>query len=313
MNGNNWQQSDDENEDSFQQTTDTDRDQLDQDTAEYHTNQENRQRHDPDWWGTRHPYPDLGDPDREFIFARNPPIADEEVDDAVAAYNKVATDKDTGEFNTLGVSMRPTTPPMERAKKQVEGLVEQGFEVTTALRDEIYEKLTRDSGLVAALQEYCRNGDDVPNAHANELLKMVDRLKALFAEEMAKSSKQLQDLSENFDDYKKSEGERVEMLEEKLSEAESKLAETKDKLESKQSELDKIQQQGDVDSTKQANGVSQSEEKVASLLKEKALLQSKIVMYEAGKTRKEVDSLAGGKKSPKPFFCSTNLGNLCLR
>ncbi|KAI8672412.1 hypothetical protein NCS56_00703900 [Fusarium sp. Ph1] len=268
MNGNNWQQSDDDNEDSFQQTTDTDGDQLDQDIAEYHANQENRQRHDPEWWGTRHPYPQIGDPDREFIYARNVPISDEEVDDAVAAYNKVATNQGTEEFNTLGVSMRPTTPPMERAKKQVEGLVEQGFEVTTALRDEIYEKLTRDSGLIAALQEYCRNGDDVPNAHANELLKMLDRLKALFAEEMAKSSKQLQDLSDNFDDYKKSK--------EKLSEAENK-----------------IKHQGGVDSTKQANGFSQLEEKVARLLKEKAVLQSKIVMYEAGKTREEVESIAG--------------------
>ncbi|WAO89388.1 Hypothetical protein NCS54_00677700 [Fusarium falciforme] len=293
MNGNNWQQSDDDNEDSFQQATDTDGDQLDQDIAEYRANQENRQRHNPDWWGTRHPYPDIGDPDREFIYARNVPISDEEVDDAVTAYNKVATNQGTEEFNTLGVSMRPTTPPMERAKKQVEGLVEQGCEVTAALRDEIYEKLTRDSGLIAALQEYCRNGDDVPNAHANELLKMVDRLKALFAEEMAKSSRQLQDLSDNFDNYKKSKGEQVEMLEEKFSESETKLAEAKDKLESKQSELDKIQQQGGMDSTKQANGHSQSEDKVARLLKEKAMLQSKIVMYEAGKTRKEVESVAG--------------------
>ncbi|UPL01326.1 hypothetical protein LCI18_012260 [Fusarium solani-melongenae] len=293
MNGNNWQQSDDDNEDSFQQTTDTDGDQLDQDIAEYRANQENRQRHDPEWWGTRHTYPEIGDPDREFIYARNEPISGEEVGDAVAAYKRVATNQGTEEFNTLGVSMRPSTPPMERAKKQVEGLVEQGFEVTTALRDEIYEKLTRDSGLVAALQEYCRNGDDVPNAHANELLKMVDRLKALFAEEMAKSSKQLQDLSDNFDDYKKSKEERLEMLEEKLDESETKLAEAKDKLESKQSELDKIQQQGGLDSTEQANGLSQSEEKVARLLKENAMLQSKIVMYEAGKTRKEVESDAG--------------------
>lgn len=313
MNGNNWQQSDDDNEDSFQQTTDTDGDQLDRDIAEYHVNQENRQRHNPDWWGTRHPYPDIGDPDREFIYARNVPISDEEVDDAVAAYNKVATNQGTEKFNTLGVSMRPTTPPMERAKKQVEGLAEQGFEVTTALRDEIYEKYTRDSGLIAALQEYCRNGDDVPNAHANELLKMLDRLKALFAEEMDKSSKQLQDLRDNFDDYKKSKEERVEMLEEKLSESETKLAEAKDKLESKHSELDKIQQQGGMDSTKQANGLSQLEEKVARLLKEKAVLQSKIVMYEAGKTRKEVESVAGGKKSPKLFGCFADLGDLCFR
>lgn len=313
MNGNWQQQSDDDNEDSFQQTTTTDGDQLDQQIADYHENQDNRQRHDSEWWGTRHPYPENGDPDREFIHARNPPISGEEVDDAVAAFNRVATNRGTEEFNTLNVSMRPTTPPMERARKQVESLVEQGFEVTTELRDEIYEKLTRDSGLVAALQEYCRNGDDVPNAHANELLKMVDRLKAFIAEEMAKSSKQLQELSDNFDDYKKSKEERVEMLEEKLSESETKLAEAKDKLESKQSELDKTQQQGGPDSTKQANGISESEEKVARLLKEKALLQSKIVMYEAGKTREEVESVAGGKKITKLFGYFANLNGLCFR
>ncbi|RSL70802.1 hypothetical protein CEP54_001580 [Fusarium duplospermum] len=266
-------------------------DQLDQDIGAYLENMENRQRHGPEWWGTRHQCPEVGDPDREFIFARNLPISGEEVEDAVAAYNKVAKTKD----HNLDVSMRPSTPPMERAKKEVEGLVEQGFEVTEELRDEIYQKLTRDSGLIAALQEYCRNGEDVPNAHANELLKMVDRLKALFAEEMAKLNGQLQDLSDNFDDYKKAKEERVEILEEKLSESGKQLVEAKDKLEAKQSELDKIQQQGSVDkkddSTKQSNelnekadGLSESDVKVARLLKEKAVLQSKIVMYEAGKT-----------------------------
>ncbi|KAL2687494.1 hypothetical protein Neosp_005055 [[Neocosmospora] mangrovei] len=293
MNGNWQQQSEDETEDSFQQTTDTEADRLDQQTAEYHAIQDNRQSHPPEWWGTRHPYPENGDPDRDFIYARSLPISGEEVDDAVTAFNRVATNHGTEEFNTLGVSMRPTTPPMERARKQVEGLVEQGIEVTTELRDEIYERHTRDSGLIAALQEYCRNGDSVPPAHVNEILKMVDRLKLLLAEEKAKSSKQIQDLNDNFDDYKKSKEERMEVLEEKLSESETKLTEAKDKLESKQSELDKIKQQGGVDPTQQTNGDSQSDEKVARLLKEKALLQSKIVMYEAGKTREEVESASG--------------------
>ncbi|KAI8718637.1 hypothetical protein NCS52_00643100 [Fusarium sp. LHS14.1] len=293
MNGNWQQQSEDETEDSFQQTTDTEADRLEQQTAEYHVIQDNRQNHPPEWWGTRNPYPENGDPDRDFIYARNPPISGEEVDDAVTAFNRVATNHGTEDFNTLGVSMRPTTPPMERARKQVESLVEQGFEVTTELRDEIYERHARDSGLIAALQEYCRNGDSVPPAHVNEILKMVDRLKLLLAEEKAKSSKQIQDLTENFDDYKKSKEERMEMLEEKLSESETKLAEAKDKLESKQSELDKIKQEGGADSAKQTNGTSQPDEKGARLLKEKALLQSKIVMYEAGKTREEVESAAG--------------------
>ncbi|RSL80027.1 hypothetical protein CEP51_006886 [Fusarium floridanum] len=294
---------------SFQPSSSSDEDpselvshdeELDQNIGEYLQNMENRKRYGPEWWGTRRPCPEIGDPDREFIFARNHPISGEEVDDAVAAFKKVAKTED----HNLDVSMRPSIPPMERAKKEVEGLVEQGFEVTEALRDEIYQKFTRDSGLIAALQEYCRNGDDVPHAHANELLKMVDRLQALFAEEMAKLNGQLQDLCDNFDDYKKAKEERVEMLEEKLSEAEKQLVEANEKLDAKQRELDKIQQQGGVDqkiySTNQSNelnekvdGLSNSDETVARLRKEKAALQSKIVMYEAGKTREQVESDIG--------------------
>ncbi|KAJ4316328.1 hypothetical protein N0V84_007907 [Fusarium piperis] len=307
-------------------------DQIDQNTAEYYENLQNRQRHDHEWWGAVHPYPRPGHPDREFMFARNPPISDQEFLDINAAYNNVATDNGTEPFNTLGVSMRPTTPPMERAKKQVDGLAEQGFEVTWALRDEIYEIFTRDSGLIAALQEYCRDGQGVPPAQANELLKMVDRLKALMAEEMAKHSKQLQELNDGFDDYKESTEERAKKLEDRCSEAESKLTEAKDRLQSKQNELDKIHQQGGVDPKEdsikkinelkeenfvlskkverleeemaqgkenrdqlqsnfddKANELCQSEEKVSRLLKEKAVLQSKIVMYQAGKSREEVE------------------------
>lgn len=317
-------------------------DQIGPNTAEYEANLQNRQRHDHEWWGAKHSYPRPGHPDREFMFSRNPPISRQEFGDVVAAYDNVATNQGTEPFNTLGVSMRPTTPPMERAKKQVDGLVEQGFEVTWALRDEIYEKFTRDSGLIAALQEYCRDGQSVPPAQANELLKMVDRLKALMSKEMSKYSEQLGGLSDDFDDYKKLTEERVEMLKGKNSDTESKLTEAKDRLESKQRELDKIQQQGGVDPNddsakqinklkeenfvlseklkrseeevargkedldqlqgcfdKKANGLYQSEEKVSRLLKEKAALQSKIVMYEAGKSREEVEGATGGEKDLK--------------
>ncbi|KAF5011418.1 hypothetical protein FDECE_2481 [Fusarium decemcellulare] len=164
---------------------------------------EARQRHSKDWWGTKHSLPAMGESDRQFLFARNPLITEEEAKHAVDTFNNAIRDEETGELNPLGLHLRPSTPPMERAMKQIDGLKEQGYEVTPELRREIIENYARNSGLIPALHEWCKGKKDVPVAHVRELLAMIDRLKLEMASQLSDASLRYQDLKDNFDDHKR--------------------------------------------------------------------------------------------------------------
>ncbi|KAF4333814.1 hypothetical protein FBEOM_12358, partial [Fusarium beomiforme] len=94
----------------------------------------------------------------------------QEILDAQQAYNAVIIDPDTNKPNPLGRHLRPTTPPMEKVKKQIRGLLDQGVEVPPVLVKEM----------------------DVPVEYFNELIKKVDRLKI-------EASTQLRDVTETLD------------------------------------------------------------------------------------------------------------------
>ncbi|KAJ3519915.1 hypothetical protein NM208_g13935 [Fusarium decemcellulare] len=164
---------------------------------------EARQEHDKDWWGSKHSLPATGESDRQFLFARNPLITEEEAKAAVNTFNNAIRDEETGELNPLGLHLRPSTPPMERAMKQIDGLKKQGYEVTPELKREIIENYARNSGLIPALHEWCKGKKDVPVAHVRELLAMIDRLKLEMASQLSDASIRYQELKDNFDDYKR--------------------------------------------------------------------------------------------------------------
>ncbi|KAM0424627.1 hypothetical protein ACHAPT_010153 [Fusarium lateritium] len=298
------------NDDGQQSGDVSQNDQLDPATVAYNTHMQNRQRHDPDWWGTRQQeMPEIGDPNREFLFARNPPITTTEAMEAIAAYYNLATNGGTEPYDTLGVSMRPTTPPMDRARKQVEGLIEQGIDVTGNLKREIYEHFTRNSGLIAALQEHCRDKKEVPVEHVNEMIKMIHRLESLFAIEMDKDSKKFQKLNDDFDEYKKNQEKREQALRKQWQEAEGKFTDAMDKLDAKQSELDDLQRQGGVDpnqdSTNKVNEVrgenavlrmklQRLEKEQAQLQEDHGRLQNKVELYQQGASREQVEAAVVG-------------------
>ncbi|KAH7255768.1 uncharacterized protein BKA55DRAFT_592996 [Fusarium redolens] len=96
----------------------------------YNNYRKNRKTKGHTWWGSKHYEPERGDPDREFMFARNMPVSNQEIEDAQQAYDSIIIDPDTGKPNPLGPHLRPTTPPMERVEKQVKGLMDQGVDRT---------------------------------------------------------------------------------------------------------------------------------------------------------------------------------------
>ncbi|KAF4417647.1 hypothetical protein FACUT_12102 [Fusarium acutatum] len=77
----------------------------------------------------------------------------------------------------LGPHLRPTTPPMEKAEKQIKGLEDQGVTVTPGLREEVTHHFISNNGLHAAFLIWCRNKKDVPVQYVNEYIKSMSRLK----------------------------------------------------------------------------------------------------------------------------------------
>ncbi|RBA11939.1 hypothetical protein FPRO05_03389 [Fusarium proliferatum] len=154
------------------------RTQVARETIETYKNYRNKRKtKDLNWWGSKHHEAERGDPDREFEFARNMPVSNQDIKSAQQAYNSRVTDPFTGKPNSLGPHLRPTTPPMEKAEKQIKGLENQGINVTPGLREEVTNHFISNSGLHAALLIWCRNKKDVPVQYVNEYIKSMSRLK----------------------------------------------------------------------------------------------------------------------------------------
>ncbi|RGP79154.1 hypothetical protein FLONG3_2725 [Fusarium longipes] len=149
---------------------------------ENHGNQQQtRPENGKDWWGTRHVEPDEGNPDRQHIYASNPPITKDQVQESLKAYNKSIEDPEKGNRDSQAPHLRPSTPPMKRVERQLQGLKDQGVEVSEGLEKEVTDKYTINNGTIAALTEWCQNEENVPVEYANQLLDMIDRLKLKMA------------------------------------------------------------------------------------------------------------------------------------
>ncbi|RGP72305.1 hypothetical protein FSPOR_2812 [Fusarium sporotrichioides] len=156
---------------------------------DYKAKREARLEHDQEWWGESHVEPDEGDPDRQHIYAHNPPISDQEFRETAQAFKESIKIPEKKKYDSQAVHLRSTTPPMERAKRALQGLKEQGVQVTPELVKEVTSHYTTNSGIVAALTEWCAGDQHVPVEHANEMQKRSDRLKL----EMATQQRDLQD------------------------------------------------------------------------------------------------------------------------
>jgi hypothetical protein len=156
-------------------------------TANYEANREDRLQKSPGWFKEQHPVPPAGDSNRQHLYAHNPPISDDEFAETLQAFNNSTTNAETGARDSLATHQRPCTPPIERARRQVQSLEEQGVQLTEDLEKEIIDNMIHNMGLAPALTEWCENEADIPVEYANELLKEIDRLKL----EMAKQQRDL--------------------------------------------------------------------------------------------------------------------------
>lgn len=164
--------------DDYTTSTKPTRTQVARETIETYKNYRNKRKtKDLNWWGSKNHEAERGDPDREFEFARNMPVSNQDNKSAQQAYNSRVADPFTGKPNSLGPHLRPTTPPMEKAEKQIKGLENQGINVTPGLREEVTNHFISNSGLHAALLIWCRNKKDVPVQYVNEYIKSMSRLK----------------------------------------------------------------------------------------------------------------------------------------
>ncbi|WZH43608.1 hypothetical protein QYS62_004615 [Fusarium acuminatum] len=161
-----------------------------------------RLEHDQQWWGEHHLEPPLNHPDRQLMWSRNDPISDEEFKDAVKGYNEHIINPETGEADPFGVHLRSSTPPMERARKQIQRLKDDGQDVPTALVKEIFHHYTLNSGTFPALMEWSRDEKTIPVELANEFVKMIDRLKLEMASQLRDVNKKLGDSNKEKDEAK---------------------------------------------------------------------------------------------------------------
>jgi hypothetical protein len=158
----------------------------------YNNYRKNRKTKDHTWWGSKHYEPERGDPDREFMFARNMPVSNQEIEDAQQAYDSIIIDPDTGKPNPLGPHLRPTTPPMERVEKQVKGLMDQGVDVPSELVKEMIHHFTSNNGMHSALLIWCSGQKDAPVEYVNELIRSIDRLKLEMATQQCDVTEELE-------------------------------------------------------------------------------------------------------------------------
>ncbi|KAK7429635.1 hypothetical protein QQZ08_003830 [Neonectria magnoliae] len=164
-----------------------------------------RKEHDRQWWASRHPMPKRGDPVRRLLFTStsNAVISSEEAMDVAQKFKAKVTNPETGELEPMGLRLRPSTPPMERAEKARDRLVQRGVAVSDENYKTIFEQATENSGLDAAMLEYFQGKEEVPVQYVNELRQCINRLKMEMGMQLAKKEADFNKLSNDFDAYKK--------------------------------------------------------------------------------------------------------------
>lgn len=144
------------------------------------------------FWDRTHAPPSPGHPDRHLILSQrvDPIPSREEFLRRVQQWKKTTVGDGTEDPNPMGDHLRASTPPLERVKKVKEQLEQIGFDITDENYRTIFEHHTRNSGLVASLQEYLADKRDVPVEHVNKLLLQRDELMFELAKQVEYQKKQ---------------------------------------------------------------------------------------------------------------------------
>ncbi|KAI1056239.1 hypothetical protein LB507_002626 [Fusarium sp. FIESC RH6] len=170
-------------------------------TGNYEADQEDRVQKSPGRSKEQHPVPQVGDSNRRHLYAHNPPISDDEFAEALHAFNNSITNAETGERDSLAAHQRPRTPPIERARRHMQSLEEQGVQFTDDLEKEIIDNMIHSMGLVPALTEWCENEESIRVEYANKLLKEIDQLKLAMAKQQRDSLEKLASQTKSIEDY----------------------------------------------------------------------------------------------------------------
>lgn len=176
-----------------------------------------REVHDEKWWGDRHTLPAPEDPDRKFVFATtsNAIITDDEVAAEVRNWKKKMTNPTTGEVEPMGLHLRQSSPPVGKAERARDKLIEQNIEVSDEMYKTIFDQFAQNSGLDASMLEFFPDKKEVPVEYVNELRRRIDRLKMEMSKQLAKREGEFHKLETDFDDFKKdSEKEKLELTKE---------------------------------------------------------------------------------------------------
>ncbi|KAL9568275.1 hypothetical protein ACKAV7_007661 [Fusarium commune] len=244
------------------------RTQVARETMETYNNYRNKRKtKDHNWWGSKHHEPERGDPDREFQFARNMPVSNQEIKDVQQAYDAKILDPFTGKPDPLVPHLRPTTPPMEKAEKQIKGLEDQGVNVTPELREEVTHQFISNNGIHAALLIWCRNKKDVPVQYVNEFIKSMDRLKLEMATQQRDVTEKLGQAIKDCEE-KESRCQQLQTENSKLEMEVQRLKEETEKLQQEEKEKTDIQNEPSAGRRCLQNRVKELELQVQNLKEE---------------------------------------------
>lgn len=157
------------------------------------------------FWDRTHAPPSPGHPDRYLMLSHRVESipSREELLRRVQQWKKTTTGDGTEDSNPMGDHLRASTPPLERVEKVKEQLEERGFDITDENFRTIFEHYTRNSGLVASLQEYLADKREVPVEHVNKLLLQWDELMFEFAKQVEYQKKQGNGGTDSDDDLRK--------------------------------------------------------------------------------------------------------------
>ncbi|KAJ4006873.1 hypothetical protein NW752_000959 [Fusarium irregulare] len=170
-------------------------------TGNYEADQEDRVQKSPGRSNEQHPVPQVEYSNRRHLYAHNPPISNDEFAEALHAFNNSITNAETGERDSLAAHQRPRTPPIERARRHMQSLEEQGVQFTDDLEKEIIDNMIHSMGLVPALTEWCENEENIRVEYANKLLKEIDQLKLAMAKQQRDSLEKLASQTKSIEDY----------------------------------------------------------------------------------------------------------------
>lgn len=168
------------------------------------------------YWGTVHPVPEPGDPQRLNMFVKPQQMSSEEKQRIIANYRKALVyngDEVVEEPSWTAPHLRPSLPRSERAENDLEILKEMGVTVGLKAKASVYEHHQENLGLTECMRQYYQGETHVDVKYVTELIRQIDQLKL----EMAT---QLSCQEQSYDAVIKEKDSEIESLRESLAAAE---------------------------------------------------------------------------------------------